>query len=361
MIARTLFREEHRRFREALRSFIETEFVVDYRRIRDQGHVDRETWRKTGADGLLGTALSQTCGGDLAGGLRRIVLLEELGRADAPELLGMLLHSDRAARLIAGHGSDALKRKYLPRMASGELIGALADDDSLDPLAHTGSDITAVRRGDHYVVNGVKRLVANGHPADLVVLAVAFDPSRRADSASLLVVDTSMPGFSKGPRVGDLACGYLGLAELHFDEVPVPAENLLGEENASYRYLEQERPGYCMEAAICAVARMEAALESTGPCTCEGGCRSSTAGNPASVRPPLCETRTEIRVARVFVDRCIELLLAGVLSSADALLARQWISHLARRVLQTCRKFDHNGDLWLSLLVAEAVDRSESG
>jgi alkylation response protein AidB-like acyl-CoA dehydrogenase len=245
MTARTLFREEHRRFRAAVRSFIESEVLPEYGRFRQQGHVDRETWRKAGASGLLRATFPLAYAG--ADTLHRVVLLEEFGRADTPELLGMLLQSVRAASLIARHGSEALKRKYLPRMASGELIGALAEDELHDVLAHANQHITAVRMGERYVVNGLKRRVANGHQADLLIL-LAIDPSGCADSASLLVVDTAMPGFSKGPRVGDPGCGSLGLADLHFDEVPVPVENLLGEENAGRLYLDQERPGYCMDA-----------------------------------------------------------------------------------------------------------------
>ena len=344
MTVRTLFREEHQRLRTALRGFIESEMNPNCAPMRNPGLADREVWRKAGANGLLCATLPRPYDAGQIDATPGIVMLEEFGRANRPDFLGAALHSVRAARLIAYHGNDALKSGYLPRIAAGEWIGAVADavaeSQTYDAVARADLHVTAVRVADHYIVSGVQRLVANGHQADLVIVPVVTDPTGSADSSSLLVVDTSMPGFSKGPGIRDHNRRWCGPADLHFDEVPVPVENLLGEESAGYRYLAQERPWYWMEVPVSAVAWMEAVLESTSPCTCR--------------RCLLCETRTEVDAARASIDGCIEHLLSGMLSSEDALMARQRISHLVGSVLGTCPAFERDGGYWLSLLQAES-------
>lgn len=340
MTVRTLFCEEHQRLRAALRGFIESELIPNCPPIRNGGLVDREAWRKAGANGLLCATLVRPHDDKQIDATSGIVMLEEFGRANRPEFLGAALHSVRAARLIAYYGNDSLKRSYLPQIASGKLIGAVAESETYNAVARADLQVTAVRAAGHHVVSGVKRHVANGHQADLVVVPVTTDPSRNADSSSLLVVDTSMPGFSKGPVIRDDNSRWCGPADLHFDEVAVPVENLLGEESAGYGYLAQERPWYWMDAPVSAVAWMEAVLESVSPCACQ--------------RCLLCETRTEVDVVRASIDRCIAHLLSGTLSSEDALMARQRISHLAGSVLGTCHAFERDGGHWLSLLLAES-------
>lgn len=344
---RTLFREEHQRLRAALRGFIESELIPNCTPMRNGGLVDREAWRKAGANGLLCATLVRPHDDRQIDATAGIVLLEEFGRANRPEFLGAALHSVRATRLIACYGNDFLKRGYLPRIASGELIGAVVESATCNAVARAERQVTAVRVAGHYVVSGIKRLVANGHQADLVVVPVITDPSRSTDSSSLLVVDTSMPGFSKGPVIRDHNCRCCGPADLHFDEVAVPVENLLGEDSAGYGYLAQERPWYWMDGPVSAVAWMEAVLESVSPCACQ--------------RCLTCEMRTDVDVARASIDHCIEHLLSGTLSSEDARTARQQISHLAGSVLGTCDAFERDGGHWLSLLLAESPSRATAG
>ena len=200
-IPRTIFGDEHRQFAESVDRFIEVEVAPHYERYEEQGYIDREVWLKAGESGYLCTSMPEEYGGAGADKLYSVVLFEQPARRAVQNLLGMLLHSEIVAPYLLHYGSEFLKRKYLPRMATGELIGAIA---MTEPAA--GSDLqgirtTAVRDGDHYVLNGSKTFITNGFHCDLVIVVAKTDPGKGAKGTSLFVVDTTMAGFSKGRRL----------------------------------------------------------------------------------------------------------------------------------------------------------------
>ena len=197
MIPRTLFNSDHETFRHSVRRFMTEEVMPHEERWQDQGYVDREVWLKAGANGFLCVSMPEEYGGAAADRLYSVVLMEEQAFANSSSI-GFGLHSEIVAPYLNRYGSTALKQKYLPKMAKGELIGAIAMSE---PGA--GSDLqsiktTAVRRSDKYIVNGSKTFITNGWNCDLVIVVAKTDPNKGAKGTSLVIVDTSMSGFTKG-------------------------------------------------------------------------------------------------------------------------------------------------------------------
>ncbi len=335
MIPRTLFSPEHETFRDSVRRFMDEEVVPNDERWQEQGFADKAVWRKAGANGFLCPTMPPEYGGAGADKLYSVVLMEEQARANNSSL-GFGLHSEIVAPYLLAYGSEALRRSYLPKMASGEMIGAIAMSEPGAGSDLQGIKTTALRKGEAFVVNGSKTFITNGWNCDLVIVVAKTDPARGAKGTSLLVVDTGMKGFSKGKRLKKLGLKGQDTAELFFDNVEVPAQNLVGQENNGFVYLMQELPWERLQIAIGAVAKCEAALEWT---------RSYVTGRKAFGKPvasfqntrfKLAEIATEVQIARVFVDRCIELLLKKELSAENAAMAKYWVTDLECRVMDEC-------------------------
>ena len=341
-IPRTLFEAEHEQFREAVRRFVVAEVLPHRERHEKQGFIDRDVWVKAGAAGFLCPTMPEAYGGSGADRRYSVVIFEETARLGAVSLLGWSLHSDIVAPYLLNYGTEEVKRAYLPRMATGEMIGAIA---MTEPDA--GSDLqgirtTAVRDGDHYVLSGAKTFITNGYHCDLVVVAAKTDASRGASGTTLFVVDTAMPGFTKGRRLEKVGLKAQDTGELFFDGVRVPAGNRLGEEGHGFACLMQELPWERLQIAITAVALAEAALDWT-----IGYCRERKAFGKAildfqNTRFSLAEAKTELQVARVFVDRCVELVLEGKLDTATASMAKYWCADLQCKVIDACLQL-HGG------------------
>jgi len=341
MIPRTLFSSEHETFRDSVRRFMEAEVMPHEERWQEQGYVDREVWQKAGANGFLCPSMPEEYDGAAADKLYSVILIEEQARANSSSL-GFGLHSEIVAPYLLNYGSEQLKMKYLPRMAAGEMIGAIAMSE---PGA--GSDLqsvktTATKKGDRYIVNGSKTFITNGWHSDLVIVVAKTDPAKGAKGTSLIVVDTSMKGFSKGKRLKKLGLKGQDTAELFFDNVDVPAENLLGQENNGFIYLMQELPWERMQIAIGAVAKAEAAIQWTTDYVRERKAFGKTVASFQNTRFKLAEMATEAQIARVFVDRCLELLLAKQLDTATASMAKYWCSDIECRIIDECLQL-HGG------------------
>ncbi|MBL0142396.1 MAG: acyl-CoA dehydrogenase family protein [Betaproteobacteria bacterium] len=346
-IPRTLFEPEHEQFRDALRRFIEAEVLPHRERFEAQGFIDREVWLKGGAAGFLCPTMPEEYGGAAADRRFSVVLFEETARLGAVSLLGWSLHSDIVAPYLLHYASEDLKRAWLPGMAAGEVIGAIA---MTEPDA--GSDLqairaSAVREGDHYRLNGAKTFITNGWHCDLVIVAAKTDASKGASGTTLFVVDDSMPGFTKGRRLEKIGLKAQDTGELFFHDVLVPAANRLGEEGRGFAYLMQELPWERLQIAITAVALAEGALDWT-----LDYCRDRRAFGRSilefqNTRFTLAEVKTELQVARVFVDRCIELVVAGRLDAATASMAKYWCTDLQCKVIDACLQLHGgNGFMW---------------
>ena len=334
-IPRTLFSEELDFFRDTVRRFMEQEVAPQHERWEGQGYVDREIWRKAGANGFLCSSMPEQYGGADADKRYSVVLMEEGARVNATGL-GFGLHSEIVAPYLLHYGNEHIKQTYLPKMASGEMIAAIA---MTEPGA--GSDLqgvrtSAVRDGDDYLIDGSKIFITNGWHCDLVIVVAKTDPARGAKGTSLFVVDTTMPGFTKGKPLKKAGMKAQDTAELFFDKVRVPARNLLGEENSGFIYLMQELPWERLQIAIGAIASAEAALEWTVRYCRERKAFGQEIMQFQNTRFTLAELKTEVQIGRVFVDRCIELLLENKLDAANASMAKYWCSDLQFKVMDAC-------------------------
>ncbi len=341
MIPRTLFTPEHETFRDSVRRFLEAEVKPHDERWQEQGFADKAVWKKAGEHGFLCMSMPEEFGGSGADKLFSMVLMEEQARINNSSL-GWGLHSEIVAPYLLNYGSEVLKKKYLPKMASGEMVGAIAMSE---PGA--GSDLqsvktSAVRKGDKYLVNGSKTFITNGWNCDLVIVVAKTDPAKGAKGTSLVVVDTSMKGFSKGKRLKKMGLKGQDTAELFFDNVEVPAENLLGQENNGFIYLMQELPWERMQIAIAAAAKCEAALGWTIAYVNDRKAFGKPVSSFQNTRFKLAEAATEVQVMRVFIDRCMELLLEKKLDTATASMAKYWASDVEGKVLDECLQL-HGG------------------
>jgi len=341
VIPRTLFTSEHETFRDSVRRFLEAEVKPHDEKWQEQGYADKAVWKKAGENGFLCMSMPEEYGGSGADKLFSMVLMEEQARINN-STVGWGLHSEIVAPYLYNYGSEALKKKYLPKMAAGEMVGAIA---MTEPGA--GSDLqsvktTAVRRGNSFLVNGSKTFITNGWNCDLVIVVAKTDPAKGAKGTSLIVVDTSMKGFSKGKRLKKMGLKGQDTAELFFDNVEVPAENLLGQENNGFIYLMQELPWERMQIAIGAAAKCEAALGWTIAYVNDRKAFGKPVAGFQNTRFKLAEIATEVQVMRVFVDRCMELLLEKKLDTATASMAKLWATDMEGQVLDECLQL-HGG------------------
>jgi alkylation response protein AidB-like acyl-CoA dehydrogenase len=341
---RTLFNAEHEMFRESVRGFIAKEVVPHHEEWEHAGLVDRELFRKAGAQGFLGMAVPEELGGGGVEDFRyNVVILEEVQRADVNAAgLGWTLHNDICLPYFLTLCDDEQKARWLPGIASGDLITAIAMTEP-----GIGSDLasmatTAIRDGDDYIVNGSKTFITNGINADLVITAVKTDPSQRHAGMSLVVVERGMPGFDRGRNLEKIGLHAQDTAELFFTDVRVPVANRLGEEGSGFRSLVGKLPQERLSIAITGVAAARRALDLTLDYVKERKAFGTPIGSFQNSRFRLAEMATEIEIAQTFVDRCVLALNAGTLTAEEAAMAKWWCTELQKRVVDTCLQL-HGG------------------
>lgn len=339
MIARTLFSPDHETFRDSFRRFCKQEIEPFHADWEEQGYVDREVWRKAGENGFLCMTLPEEYGGAGADRLYSVAQMEELSGGGFSGI-GFGLHNEIVAPYILHYGTEAQKQHYLPRMASGELVGAIAMSEPGAGSDLQGVKTTALLQPDgSYLLNGSKTFITNGWHADLVIVVAKTDPAAGAKGTSLLLVERGMPGFEKGKRLKKLGMKAQDTSELFFDNVRVPAENVLGgaaQLNRGFICLMEQLPWERLQIAIGAVAAGQAAIDWTLAYVKERKVFGQPVASYQNTRYTLAELQTEIQVARVFVDKCIELLQAGQLDTATASMAKYWCSDLQCKVMDEC-------------------------
>ncbi|MEI6732466.1 MAG: acyl-CoA dehydrogenase family protein [Comamonadaceae bacterium] len=350
MIQRTLFETDHETFRDSFRRFIDKEIAPFHAQWEEQGYVDRAVWNKAGENGLLCMSMPEEYGGAGADKLYSVVQMEELSRAGFSGI-GYSLHNEIVAPYILRYGTEAQKKSFLPRMASGELIGAIAMSEPSAGSDLQGIKATAIQQSDgSYLLNGSKTFITNGWHADLVIVVAKTNPAAGAKGTSLLLVERSMAGYSVGKRLKKLGLKAQDTAELFFDSVRVPASHLLGgaaHENRGFICLMEQLPWERMQIAIGAVAASQAAIDWTVDYVKERKVFGQPIAAFQNTRFTLAELQTEVQVARVFVDKCMELLLADTLDTATASMAKYWCSDLQCKVMDECvQLFGGYGYMW---------------
>ena len=335
------YQEEHHLFREACRRFIAEEIAPHHARWEKEGVVDREAWLKAGKAGMLLTNIPVEYGGGGADFLTSAIMIEEMmGHVFTGP--GFRLHSDIVAPYILNNASEDLKREWLPKMASGEAIGAIAMTEPAAGSDLQGIKTTAIRDGNHYVVNGQKTFITNGQLADFIIVACKTDPKAGAKGVSLVIVEANREGFSRGRNLEKLGLKAQDTSELFFDNVRVPATNMIGEEGRGFAYLMNELPRERLLVAISAVAVMESALKWTVDYTRERKAFGKAIAEFQNTRFKLAEVKTEVTVARVFLDDCVSKFLRGELDITTAAMAKWWLTELQGRVVDTCLQL-HGG------------------
>ncbi|HEY8526620.1 MAG TPA: acyl-CoA dehydrogenase family protein [Acidimicrobiales bacterium] len=332
---RTLFEEPHEMFRASVRQFLDKEVVPRNDEFERNGIMDRAVFAKAGAAGFLGMEVDEAYGGGGVADFRyNLVLGEEIQAAGVNAAgLGLTLHNDICLPYFTTLTNDEQKARWLPGICSGELITAIAmtEPGIGSDLASMGT--TAVRDGDHYVVNGSKTFITNGINADLVVTAVKTDPTERHRGISLLVIERGMEGFERGRNLEKVGLHAQDTAELFFNDVRVPVANRLGEEGQGFRYLVTNLPRERLSIAASGVAAARAAFEWTLAYAKERQAFGQPIGSFQNSRFRLAEMATEIEIGQTFIDRCVLALNDGTLTAEEAAMAKWWCTELQGRVI----------------------------
>jgi len=350
MIERTLFSPDHEAFRDSFTRFIDKEIAPFHAQWEDQGYVDRAVWNKAGENGFLCMTMPEEYGGSGADKLYSVIQMEALGKAGFSGI-GYCLHSEIVAPYIEHYGTADQKQRYLPRLASGEMIGAIAMSEPAAGSDLQGIKTTAALQADgSYLLNGSKTFITNGWHADLVIVVAKTNPAAGAKGTSLLLIERGMPGFSVGKRLKKMGLKAQDTSELFFDNVRVPADNLLGGaalENKGFICLMEQLPWERLQIAISAVAASEAAIGWTVDYVKERKVFGQPIASFQNTRFTLAELHTEVQVARVFVDKCTEQLLQDKLDTATASMAKYWCSDLQCKVMDECvQLFGGYGYMW---------------
>ena len=349
MIERSLFNADHEAFRDSFARFIDKEIAPYHAEWEEQGYVDREVWRKAGANGFLCMTMPDAYGGSGADKLYSVAQMELLS-AGSYSGIGFGLHNEIVAPYILHYGTEAQKQKYLPKLASGEMVGAIAMSEPAAGSDLQGVKSTAVLKGDHYLLNGSKTFITNGWHADLVIVVAKTNPDAGAKGTSLLLVERGMPGFERGKRLKKVGMKAQDTSELFFDSVKVPVDNLLGgadQLNRGFICLMEQLPWERIQIAIGAVASMQATIDQTIAYVNERKVFGAAVATYQNTRWKLAELQTETQVARVFVDKCLELLLQDKLDTATASMAKYWCSDLQNKVIDECvQLFGGYGYMW---------------
>lgn len=336
MIDRSLFNADHEAFRDSFRRFVEKEVAPFHDTWEEQGYVDREVWRAAGANGFLCMTMPEEYGGAGADRLYSVAQMEEIARAGVSGI-GFGLHSEIVAPYILHYGTEEQKKKYLPLLATGEMVGAIAMSEPAAGSDLQGVKTTAMKQPDgSYLLNGSKTFITNGWHADLVIVVAKTDPAAGAKGTSLFLVERGMAGFSKGKRLKKLGMKAQDTSELFFDNVRVPAENLLGGEGKGFICLMEQLPWERLQIAIGAVASAQAAIDWTVQYVKDRKVFGQPVASYQNTRYTLAELQTEVQVARVFVDKCCELVCQDQLDTATASMAKYWCSDLQCKVMDEC-------------------------
>jgi acyl-CoA dehydrogenase len=329
-LARSVFTPEQEQFRHAVRRFLNDHVVPEYSTWLADGKPSRRFWRAAADIGILGIGVPEEFGGMPGSDYRHSVVVTEEIQALGLAIGGLRVQTDICLPYVLNHGSPKQRATWLPRMATGDVVVALGLSE---PGA--GSDLKAMstrarRCGDHYVVNGAKTFISNGAAADLVILAVKTDPDAGRRGISLLVVDTSTPGFARGRKLDKLGLRAQDLAEISFTDMRIPVENLLGVENDGFTYLTsnlaQERLSIAVNSQAAAAAALSWAVEDYR--------QGANAGQ--EVKFTLGQCAAEVAAGQSLIDQALLRHVQGRLSGNDAAIAKLYCTELQGRVVDRC-------------------------
>ena len=330
-------------FQETARRFMQTEVAPNVLRWDEEGCVDRDLWTKAGELGLLCPSIPSEYGGGDGNFAFEKVLIEEQAKAGC-SAWGLSLHNGIVAHYILHYGTEEQKKTWLPKLATGEHVGAIAMTEP-----GTGSDLqsvrtTAIADGDEYVLNGSKVFITNGQQAGLIIVVVKTDTAEKAKGISLVVVEPDkVTGFRRGRNLEKVGMHGQDTSELFFENVRIPKSNLLGKnEGQGFMQLMQQLPQERLIVALAGVAAIELALDMTTQYCKDRKAFGRSIIDFQNTRFKLAEARTEATLARVFVEKCTELLLINKLDAATAAMSKYWITDKQFEIIDLCLQL-HGG------------------
>ena len=350
MIERTLFTSEHQSFRDSFRRFMAEEIAPFHAAWEEQGYVDKAVWAKAGALGFLCMTQAEDHGGFAADKLYSIIQMEELSAAGFSGI-GFGLHTEIVAPYLQHYGTPAQQQRYLPAMASGAMVGAIAMTEPAAGSDLQGIKTTALVQADgSYVLNGSKTYITNGWHSDLVIVVAKTNPAAGGKGTSLFLLEAGTAGFTKGKPLHKLGLKAQDTCELFFDNVRLPADALLGGEamlNKGFICLMEQLPWERLQIAIGAVAASHAAIGWTLDYVLQRQVFGQAVAAFQHTRFTLAELQTEVQIAQVFVDKCTELLLQDKLDTVTASMAKYWCTDLQCKVMDACVQLHGgNGFMW---------------
>jgi len=338
--------EEHKMMQGMIQEFISNEIMDHIDEWEKEGMVSREIWKRAGELGLLCIDMPEMYGG---GGLDfsfNALLIEEFAKKGISGP-GFSLHSDIVAPYLLKYGTEAQKLKYLPQMAKGDIITAIGMTEP-----NCGSDLKALRttaedKGDHYIVNGQKTFITNGFMSDMAIVAVKTNVNTDQEGVTLLIMETSMEGFSKGIPFKKIGMKSQDTCELFFDNVKVPKENRLGEERMGFKIMMEELARERLTVGIFAVATAEGAIENTIAYTTEREAFKTQIAGFQNTQFKLAECTTQMQIHQAFLDRCIELLVDHKLTTETASMIKYSATDMCGSVVDECLQlFGGYGYMW---------------
>jgi acyl-CoA dehydrogenase len=337
---RTLFDADHETFRQAFRQFVERDIKPHQQRWREQGQVDRDVWRKAGAQGFLAPWMESKWGGPDGDFLHSVIIMEELARAYESGF-AMALHSDIIVPYLYSFGTDEQKQRWLPGCASGEFVTALGMTEP-----GTGSDLaaiatTAIKDGDDYVINGSKTFISNGQLCDLIIVAAKTDPNpeNAHRGISMFVVEANRKGFARGKRLHKMGMASQDTSEMFFEDCRVPAANRLGPEGAGFMMMMQKLQQERLCVAIGAQSGSEQVLEDTIAYTKERKAFGKPISKFQNTQFKLVECLAKVEVGRAYVDKVVAEHVAGKHLVKECSIAKFWITDTAQEIVDTCLQF----------------------
>ncbi len=336
--SRPIFEADHQLFRETAREFVQREIAPNVDKWEEAGIVDKAMFRKAGASGLLGMAIPEEYGGGGVDDFRfNAVIVEEItGGNGFGSGMCITLHNDVCLPYFLRLTTDEQKERWFPGLASGDLMAAIAMTEPGAGSDLAGIATTAIRDGDHYVVNGSKTFITNGINSDVIITAVKTDPAERHSGMSLLVVEDGLEGFTRGRNLDKIGLHAQDTAELFFDDVRVPLTNLLGDEGRGFIHLVENLPQERLSLTVGSIAHAEAAFGWTLEYIKERKAFGQPIGSFQTVKHNMAEMLTELDIARVYVDNQILQHTKGELSADEAAKSKWWVTELEKKVIDRC-------------------------
>jgi len=353
-VKRDIFEPEHLVFRDTVRQFLTRHVLPHHASWEQAGMVERWVWKAAAEQGLLGLQAEEAYGGGGIADFRfNVILDEEIARSGATGLT-FGLQNDIVGPYFYSLATREQKQRWLPGVCRGETILAIAMTEPNAGSDLQGIKTTAVRDGDHYVLNGTKTFISSGMLADLVIVVARTDRQAGARGFSLLVVERDTEGFERGRKLDKVGLKAMDTAELFFRDVRVPVTNLIGAEGGGFGYLMANLPQERLNIAVSAVAAAEAAYETTLRYSKSRTAFGQPIGQFQHSKFTLAEIATEVQIARVFIDRCVELHVRGELTAIEAAMAKWWTTELHKKVVDACVQLHGGYGYMLEYPIAKA-------